>query len=48
MSDSNRPVRRVSEALNGLVRNRDGNIIDTGFNIIGIRPQPPIWGSALR
>ena len=29
---------RVAAALNGGVRNRDGNIIDKGFNNIGIRP----------
>jgi cytochrome c peroxidase len=31
-------VRRVTAALNGPVRNRDGNIIDKGFNNIGVRP----------
>ena len=31
-------VRRVMQAVNGPVRNRDGNIIDKGFNNIGIRP----------
>jgi hypothetical protein len=31
-------VRRISTATNGPVRNRDGNIIDKGFNNIGIRP----------
>ena len=31
-------VRRVAAAVNGPVRNRDGNIIDKGFNNIGIRP----------
>jgi len=31
-------VRRISAATNGPVRNRDGNIIDKGFNNIGIRP----------
>jgi len=31
-------VRRVSAAVNGPVRNRDGNIIDKGFNNIGVRP----------
>ena len=31
-------VRRVSLAANGPVRNRDGNIIDKGFNNIGLRP----------
>jgi cytochrome c peroxidase len=31
-------VRRVALAANGPVRNRDGNIIDKGFNNIGIRP----------
>src|SRR5262249_23509850 len=31
-------VRRVSIAANGPVRNRDGNIIDKGFNNIGVRP----------
>jgi cytochrome c peroxidase len=31
-------VRRVNAAVNGPVRNRDGNIIDKGFNNIGVRP----------
>ena len=31
-------VRRVQTAVNGAVRNRDGNIIDKGFNNIGVRP----------
>jgi cytochrome c peroxidase len=31
-------VRRIAAALNGPVRNRDGNVIDKGFNNIGIRP----------
>ena len=31
-------VRRVQTAVNGAVRNRDGNIIDKGFNNIGLRP----------
>jgi cytochrome c peroxidase len=31
-------VRRVAAAVNGRVRNRDGNIIDKGFNNIGVRP----------
>ena len=31
-------VRRIAIATNGPVRNRDGNIIDKGFNNIGIRP----------
>jgi cytochrome c peroxidase len=31
-------VRRILAAPNGPVRNRDGNIIDKGFNNIGIRP----------
>src|SRR5215212_85545 len=31
-------VRRVASAANGPVRNRDGNIIDKGFNNLGIRP----------
>jgi cytochrome c peroxidase len=31
-------VRRIAAATNGAVRNRDGNIIDKGFNNIGIRP----------
>ncbi len=30
--------RRVLAAANGPVRNRDGNVIDKGFNNIGIRP----------
>lgn len=31
-------VRRVAAAVNGPVRNRDGNVIDKGFNNIGVRP----------
>ncbi|HWU90763.1 MAG TPA: cytochrome c peroxidase [Kofleriaceae bacterium] len=31
-------VRRIATAANGPVRNRDGNIIDKGFNNIGVRP----------
>lgn len=31
-------VRRIAAAANGPVRNRDGNVIDKGFNNIGIRP----------
>jgi cytochrome c peroxidase len=31
-------VRRVALAPNGPVRNRDGNVIDKGFNNIGVRP----------
>jgi cytochrome c peroxidase len=31
-------VRRVAAAVNGPVRNRDGNVIDRGFNNIGVRP----------
>ena len=31
-------VRRIQSAANGPVRNRDGNIIDKGFNNIGVRP----------
>ena len=31
-------VRRVAAATNGPVRNRDGNVIDKGFNNIGVRP----------
>jgi cytochrome c peroxidase len=31
-------VRRIVAAVNGPVRNRDGNIIDKGFNNIGVRP----------
>ena len=31
-------VRRVNAAVNGAVRNRDGNVIDKGFNNIGLRP----------
>lgn len=31
-------VRRITLAANGPVRNRDGNIIDKGFNNIGVRP----------
>jgi cytochrome c peroxidase len=31
-------VRRIVAAVNGPVRNRDGNVIDKGFNNIGVRP----------
>jgi cytochrome c peroxidase len=31
-------ARRVGLAANGPVRNRDGNVIDKGFNNIGVRP----------
>ena len=31
-------VSRIASAANGPVRNRDGNIIDKGFNNIGVRP----------
>ena len=31
-------VRRINAAANGPVRNRDGNVIDKGFNNIGVRP----------
>ena len=31
-------VRRIGLAANGPVRNRDGNVIDKGFNNIGLRP----------
>jgi cytochrome c peroxidase len=31
-------ARRVATAVNGPVRNRDGNVIDKGFNNIGVRP----------
>jgi cytochrome c peroxidase len=31
-------ARRVAAATNGPVRNRDGNVIDKGFNNIGVRP----------
>lgn len=31
-------VRRIAAATNGPVRNRDGNVIDKGFNNLGIRP----------
>jgi cytochrome c peroxidase len=30
-------VRRIAAAVNGPVRNRDGNVIDKGFNNIGVR-----------
>lgn len=30
--------RRINAAVNGPIRNRDGNIIDKGFNNIGVRP----------
>jgi cytochrome c peroxidase len=31
-------ARRIAAAINGPVRNRDGNVIDKGFNNIGVRP----------
>jgi cytochrome c peroxidase len=31
-------VRRIAAAVNGPIRNRDGNVIDKGFNNIGVRP----------
>jgi cytochrome c peroxidase len=31
-------ARRIAAAVNGPVRNRDGNVIDKGFNNIGVRP----------
>ncbi|HWO20504.1 MAG TPA: cytochrome c peroxidase [Kofleriaceae bacterium] len=31
-------VHRIEAALNGPVRNRDGNLIDKGFNNVGVRP----------
>ena len=31
-------TRRVAAAVNGGVKNRDGNVIDKGFNNLGIRP----------
>lgn len=31
-------VRQIARAVNGPVRNRDGNVIDKGFNNIGVRP----------
>lgn len=31
-------VRRITSAVNGPVRNRDGNVIDKGFNNVGVRP----------
>ena len=31
-------VRRITSSTTGPVRNRDGNVIDKGFNNIGIRP----------
>lgn len=31
-------ARRIAAAVNGPVRNRDGNVIDKGFNNIGLRP----------
>ena len=41
-------VRRVSTAANGPVRNRDGNIIDKGFNNIGVRPTSDDLGVGAR
>ena len=41
-------VRRVSTAANGPVRNRDGNIIDKGFNNIGLRPTSDDLGVGAR
>jgi cytochrome c peroxidase len=31
-------VRRIAAAATGPIRNRDGNVIDKGFNNIGVRP----------
>jgi cytochrome c peroxidase len=31
-------IRRIAAAVHGPVRNRDGNVIDKGFNNIGVRP----------
>ena len=31
-------TRRISNPANGAIRNRDGNVIDRGFNNIGVRP----------
>ena len=31
-------ARRIADPANGAVRNRDGNVIDRGFNNIGVRP----------
>ena len=31
-------ARRIAAAVAGPVRNRDGNVIDKGFNNIGVRP----------
>lgn len=31
-------ARRIAAAPNGPVRNRDGNVIDKGFNNVGVRP----------
>jgi cytochrome c peroxidase len=31
-------ARRIAAAVNGPVRNRDGNVIDKGFNNVGLRP----------
>ena len=31
-------VRRIQMAANGPIRNRDGNVIDKGFNNVGVRP----------
>src|ERR1051326_8221517 len=36
LTDASTP--RITTATNGPVRNRDGNIIDKGFNNIGVRP----------
>lgn len=41
-------VRRIAAAANGPVRNRDGNIIDKGFNNIGIRPTDDDLGVGAR
>lgn len=41
-------VRRIMMAPNGPVRNRDGNIIDKGFNNIGVRPTEDDLGVGAR
>jgi cytochrome c peroxidase len=41
-------VRRIAAAVSGPVRNRDGNVIDKGFNNIGIRPTDEDLGVGAR
>jgi cytochrome c peroxidase len=41
-------ARRIAAAVNGPVRNRDGNVIDRGFSNIGVRPTDNDLGAGAR